>query len=63
MLFRWNVYLTTDFAKPDGAVDLTGTTGFIFDASLPCAPTSEKIVLAPAVLPAAYGVANGIVSS
>ena len=29
-----DVFLTADFAKPAGAVDLTGTTGFIFDGSV-----------------------------
>ena len=58
-----NAYLTTDFAKPDGAVDLKGGAelGFIFDGSIACTPTSEKIVLSPVVVLPAYGVTNGIV--
>ena len=58
-----NVYLTNDFDKPDGAVDLAAGAdlGFIFDGSISCAPTSEKIVLTPVVVLPAYGVTNGIV--
>ena len=41
-----NVYLTGDFVKPEGAVDLSGGTdwGFIFDGSI---AGSQKTVLSP----------------
>ena len=55
-----NAYLTSDFTKPAGAVDLKDPSyGFIFEGSVNCA-TSEKIVTQPIVAPA-YGITNGIV--
>jgi hypothetical protein len=57
-----NVYLTEDFAKPEGAVDLTGGTnfGFIFDGSVTNI-SSTAIPLVKASPVQVYGIEGGIV--
>jgi hypothetical protein len=58
-----NAYLTSDFAEPSDAVDLTGGTdfGFIFNGSVKDqVATAIPVVTVPASQPA-YGVINGIV--
>ena len=57
-----NVYLTKDFDKPEGAVDLTGGTdfGFIFDGSVTNIGTGVAKIQTSAA-PQAYGVVGGVV--